>query len=76
MTPRRRYVCPECGEDFGFAEGIYAAHMETGHGRQVTGYRCGICGVDFMSAEGLAMHQFSHTDAEVEAAQRPPADPD
>ncbi|HEX4212186.1 MAG TPA: hypothetical protein VIA06_02520 [Candidatus Dormibacteraeota bacterium] len=75
MRPRRRFVYPDCGEDFGFAEGVYAAHMESRHDRQVTGYRCGICGADFTSQEGLAMHQLYHTDAEVEASRRPPDEP-
>lgn len=72
MGSRRRYTCPECGEDFGYAEGIYVNHMEVHHGREMPRYGCAVCGQVFMSMSGLGMHQRMHTVDEIEASQRPP----
>lgn len=70
---RPRYTCPECGEDFGYAEGVFTNHMETRHGREMPRYGCAICGRDdFLSQRGVEIHQARHTNAEVEAAQNPP----
>lgn len=70
---RPRFACSECGEDFGYAEGVFANHMETRHGREMPRYACAVCGrTNFLSQQGLGMHQRFHTDAEMEAAQHPP----